>query len=85
MEFHGEKKLLESSGDRVVMQETFRPENPIETMISDAFGQYRKQSADVGTSQASQAQLVFYVDDIVNKGWSVAVHLKPEICTIWEK
>ncbi|XP_049368693.1 uncharacterized protein LOC125833582 [Solanum verrucosum] len=48
---HGEKKLLESSGDRVVMQETFRPENPIETMISDAFGQYRQQSADVGTSQ----------------------------------
>ncbi|KAH0652728.1 hypothetical protein KY289_030406 [Solanum tuberosum] len=27
--------------------------------------------------EASQAQLVFYVDDIVNKGWSVAVHLKP--------
>ncbi|XP_049364607.1 uncharacterized protein LOC125829432 [Solanum verrucosum] len=48
---HGEKKLLESSGDRVVMQETFRPENPIKTMISDAFGQYRHQSADVGTSQ----------------------------------
>ncbi|KAH0763467.1 hypothetical protein KY290_019540 [Solanum tuberosum] len=27
--------------------------------------------------EPSQAQLVFYVDDIVNKGWSVAVHLKP--------
>ncbi|KAH0633047.1 hypothetical protein KY284_035833 [Solanum tuberosum] len=27
-------------------------------------------------NQASQAQIVYYVDDIVNKGWSVAVHLK---------
>jgi len=27
--------------------------------------------------EASQAQTVYYVDDIVNKGWSVAVHLKP--------
>ncbi|XP_019264921.1 PREDICTED: uncharacterized protein LOC109242523 isoform X2 [Nicotiana attenuata] len=27
--------------------------------------------------EASQAQLVYYVDDVVNKGWSVAVHLKP--------
>lgn len=27
--------------------------------------------------KASQAQLVFYVDDIVNDGWSVAVNLKP--------
>ncbi|KAH0729577.1 hypothetical protein KY289_000765 [Solanum tuberosum] len=27
--------------------------------------------------EASQAQLVSYVDDILNKGWSVVVHLKP--------
>ncbi|KAH0671270.1 hypothetical protein KY285_023830 [Solanum tuberosum] len=27
--------------------------------------------------EASQAQTVYSVDDIVNKGWSVAVHLKP--------
>ncbi|XP_060171665.1 uncharacterized protein LOC132602887 [Lycium barbarum] len=27
--------------------------------------------------EASQAQMVFYVDDVVNKGWSVAVHMKP--------
>ncbi|MED6191826.1 hypothetical protein PIB30_004487 [Stylosanthes scabra] len=27
--------------------------------------------------EASQAQMVYYVDDIVNKGWSIAVHLKP--------
>ena len=26
---------------------------------------------------ASQAQMVYYVDDVVNKGWSVVVHLKP--------
>lgn len=48
---HGEKKVLESSGDRVVMQEMFHPENPIETMINDVFGQYRQQAADVGISQ----------------------------------
>ncbi|KAH0669661.1 hypothetical protein KY285_023828 [Solanum tuberosum] len=48
---HGEKKVLEPSGDRVVTQETFHPENPIETMINDAFGQYRQQVVDVGTSQ----------------------------------
>ncbi|KAE9605203.1 hypothetical protein Lal_00025205 [Lupinus albus] len=27
--------------------------------------------------EASQAQMVYYVDDVVNEGWSVAVHLKP--------
>lgn len=27
--------------------------------------------------KASQAQTMYYVDDIVNKGWSVAVYLKP--------
>nr|XP_033511816.1 uncharacterized protein LOC104095489 [Nicotiana tomentosiformis] len=27
--------------------------------------------------EASQAQMVYYVDDVVNKGWSVAMHLKP--------
>ncbi|KAH0658063.1 hypothetical protein KY285_026488 [Solanum tuberosum] len=27
--------------------------------------------------EASQAQTVYYVDDIVNKGWSIDVHLKP--------
>ncbi|KAK2444095.1 hypothetical protein QL285_015148 [Trifolium repens] len=27
--------------------------------------------------EASQAQMVYYVDDLVNEGWSVAVHLKP--------
>ncbi|XP_016482962.1 uncharacterized protein LOC107803711 [Nicotiana tabacum] len=27
--------------------------------------------------EASQAQLVYYTDDVVNKGWSIAVHLKP--------
>ena len=27
--------------------------------------------------EASQAQMVYYVDDVVNKGWSIAVHLKP--------
>ncbi|KAJ1424640.1 hypothetical protein SESBI_11596 [Sesbania bispinosa] len=27
--------------------------------------------------EASQAQLVYYVDDEVNKGWSVVVHMKP--------
>ncbi|KAH0701975.1 hypothetical protein KY285_016253 [Solanum tuberosum] len=27
--------------------------------------------------EASQAKKVYYVDDIVNKGWSIAVHLKP--------
>ncbi|KAJ1375745.1 putative transposase, Ptta/En/Spm, plant [Sesbania bispinosa] len=27
--------------------------------------------------EASQAQLVYYVDDEVNKGWSVIVHMKP--------
>ena len=27
--------------------------------------------------EASQAQMVYYVDDLVNKGWSVAIHLKP--------
>uniref|UniRef100_M0ZQY6 Transposase protein n=1 Tax=Solanum tuberosum TaxID=4113 RepID=M0ZQY6_SOLTU len=48
---HGEKKLLESSGDRVVMQETFQPKNPIETMINDTFRQYRQQASDGGTSQ----------------------------------
>ncbi|XP_019417184.1 PREDICTED: uncharacterized protein LOC109328254 [Lupinus angustifolius] len=26
--------------------------------------------------EASQAQMVYYVDDVVNKGWNVAVHLK---------
>jgi len=26
---------------------------------------------------ASQAQMVYYVDDVVNKWWSVIVHLKP--------
>jgi hypothetical protein len=25
---------------------------------------------------ASQAQMVYYVDDVVNKGWGVVVHLK---------
>lgn len=48
---YGEKKLLESSGDRVDMQETSRLENPIEIMICDAFEQYRQQSADLGTFQ----------------------------------
>ncbi|KAH0655492.1 hypothetical protein KY285_030374 [Solanum tuberosum] len=48
---NGEKKVLEPSGDRVVTQETFHPENPIETVINDAFGQYRQQVVDVGTSQ----------------------------------
>ncbi|XP_052732446.1 uncharacterized protein LOC128196244 [Vigna angularis] len=27
--------------------------------------------------EASQAQMVYYVDDVVNEGWSVVVHLKP--------
>ncbi|XP_019226960.1 PREDICTED: uncharacterized protein LOC109208324 isoform X2 [Nicotiana attenuata] len=27
--------------------------------------------------EASQAQMVYYVDDEVNKGWSTVVHLKP--------
>ncbi|XP_075074837.1 uncharacterized protein LOC142162387 [Nicotiana tabacum] len=27
--------------------------------------------------EASQSQMVYYVDDVVNKGWSVAMHLKP--------
>ncbi|XP_057744386.1 uncharacterized protein LOC130962245 isoform X2 [Arachis stenosperma] len=27
--------------------------------------------------EASQAQMVYYVDDMVNKGWSIAVHVKP--------
>ncbi|WVZ26448.1 hypothetical protein V8G54_004992 [Vigna mungo] len=27
--------------------------------------------------KASQAQMVYYVDDVVNEGWSVTVHLKP--------
>ncbi|KAK7258276.1 hypothetical protein RIF29_23847 [Crotalaria pallida] len=27
--------------------------------------------------EASQAQMVYYVDDEVNKGWSVVVHVKP--------
>jgi len=27
--------------------------------------------------EASQAQMVYYVDDVVNKGWSIAIHLKP--------
>jgi len=27
--------------------------------------------------EASQAQMVYYVQDVVNEGWSVAVHLKP--------
>jgi len=26
---------------------------------------------------ASQAQMVYYIDDVVNKGWSVVVPLKP--------
>ncbi|XP_025685089.1 uncharacterized protein [Arachis hypogaea] len=26
---------------------------------------------------ASQASMVYYVDDVVNKGWSIVVHLKP--------
>nr|XP_033511982.1 uncharacterized protein LOC104096129 isoform X1 [Nicotiana tomentosiformis]XP_033511983.1 uncharacterized protein LOC104096129 isoform X2 [Nicotiana tomentosiformis] len=48
---HGEKQVVEPSGDRDVMQEMFHPENSIETMINDAFGQYRHQAADVGISQ----------------------------------
>ncbi|XP_060185745.1 uncharacterized protein LOC132615196 [Lycium barbarum] len=48
---HGQKLVLESSGDSDVMQKAFHPENPIETMINDAFGQYRQQAADIGTSQ----------------------------------
>ncbi|KAK6803417.1 hypothetical protein RDI58_001201 [Solanum bulbocastanum] len=35
---HSEKKVLESSGDRAATQGTFHLENPIETMINDAFG-----------------------------------------------
>ena len=27
--------------------------------------------------EASQAQMVYYVDDVVNEGWSVVVHIKP--------
>ena len=27
--------------------------------------------------EASQAQMVYYVDNVVNKGWSTVVHLKP--------
>ena len=27
--------------------------------------------------EASQAQMVYYVDDEINKGWSIAIHLKP--------
>ncbi|XP_070019526.1 uncharacterized protein [Nicotiana sylvestris] len=27
--------------------------------------------------EASPAQMVYYVDDVVNKGWSVSMHLKP--------
>nr|XP_029151076.1 uncharacterized protein LOC114925857 [Arachis hypogaea] len=27
--------------------------------------------------EASQAQMVYYVDDMVNKGWSIAMHVKP--------
>ncbi|XP_075084789.1 uncharacterized protein LOC142168035 [Nicotiana tabacum] len=48
---HGEKLVVEPSGDRDVMQEMVHPENPIETMINDAFGHYRHQAADVGISQ----------------------------------
>jgi len=27
--------------------------------------------------EASQAQMVYYVDDMVNEGWSIVVHIKP--------
>ena len=27
--------------------------------------------------EASQAQMVYYVDDVVNEGWSVVLHIKP--------
>ncbi|XP_075076271.1 uncharacterized protein LOC142162942 [Nicotiana tabacum] len=53
-DLHGEKRVTEaaeSSQNINVMQETFYPEDPIETMIHDAFGHHTYQAADVEISQ----------------------------------
>lgn len=53
-DLHGEKRVTEaaeSSENINVMQETFYPEDPIETMIHDAFGHQSFQADDVEISQ----------------------------------
>jgi len=35
--------------------------------------------------EASQAQMVYYVDYMVNEGWSIIVHIDQEIYIKWEK
>ncbi|WVY90750.1 hypothetical protein V8G54_036264 [Vigna mungo] len=143
---HGEKQTKDIPKNEDDIQETFHSENPMETMINEAFGHYRQECTNIGSSQpvgvnnvlnerprenhnefneflndgnqilydgrknlrqadlpyygklediielnyygrfkvvlfkcnwASQAQMVYYVNDVVNKGWSVVMHLKP--------
>lgn len=60
---HGEKRAaMESSENIDLIQEAYHPENPIETMINDAFGQHTYQAADVRISEQLGS------DEIPNEG-----------------
>ncbi|OIW06276.1 hypothetical protein TanjilG_19714 [Lupinus angustifolius] len=48
---HGEKQVFHSTTTEDVMQEACHYENPMETMMNDAFGHYRQQVNNEGESE----------------------------------
>lgn len=59
---HGERKVPESSRNEDSVRETFHPENPMETMLNDAFGNYRQDAASLDEPDPVAT------DEILNEG-----------------
>ncbi|WVZ03365.1 hypothetical protein V8G54_024171 [Vigna mungo] len=58
---HGERQIQDISRNEDESQETFHYENPMETMINEAFGHYRQEGTNIGISQPLGE------DDVINE------------------
>ncbi|XP_027931110.1 uncharacterized protein LOC114187160 isoform X1 [Vigna unguiculata] len=58
---HGEKQIEDISSNEDDIQEAFHYENPMETMINEAFGHYRQEGTNLGKTQP------LGVDDVLNE------------------
>ncbi|WVZ26165.1 hypothetical protein V8G54_004709 [Vigna mungo] len=58
---HGERQRQDISRNEDESQETFHFENPMETMIKEAFGQYRQEDTNIGRSRPLGE------DDVINE------------------
>ncbi|XP_058746065.1 uncharacterized protein LOC131618934 [Vicia villosa] len=62
---HGERKLPESSRNEDFVQDKFQSDNMMETMLNDAFGNYRQDAANLNETDP------IALEDILNEGTRV--------------